>query len=90
MQGIFARADADKDGVLTREELTKAAGTQERRGGPPMEMILRALDKDQDGALSAVEIDGAAAALRTLDRNGDGVLSGEELRPSMRGGLWPR
>ena len=37
MQGIFLRADADHDGLLTRDELTKATVAQERRapGGPP-------------------------------------------------------
>jgi Ca2+-binding EF-hand superfamily protein len=97
MQGIFARADADKDGFLSREELTKATagGQGERRGpgGPPMDPLLRAMDTNQDGALSAAEIAGAGAALKTLDKNGDGMLSGEELRPAMgmgmRGGRGP-
>ena len=37
MQGIFLRADTDHDGLLTRDELTKATVAQERRepGGPP-------------------------------------------------------
>jgi len=91
MQGIFARADADNDGILTREELTKATATQERRGergdGPPPDLIFRALDANQDGALSEAEIAGSLAALRTLDKNGDGTLASEEIRPPMRGGM---
>lgn len=88
MQGIFARADADKDGFITREELTKATAGQERRGegGPPMDMLFRAIDKNQDGVLSKEEIAGAAAALQTLDKNGDGQLTQDEVRPQMRGG----
>ncbi len=54
----------------------------QRRGGHP---IVKALDKDRDGALSAEEIDNAAAALRTLDANGDGALSRDEMRPQRRG-----
>jgi Ca2+-binding EF-hand superfamily protein len=44
-----------------------------------------ALDKDQDGELSASEIDGAVAALRTLDKNEDGKLTLAELRPTPGG-----
>jgi len=90
MQGIFARADADKDGFLTREEVVKATASQERRGpgGPPMDQIFRALDADQDGTVSAAEIAAAPAALKKLDKNGDGALTADEVRPQMmmRGG----
>jgi Ca2+-binding EF-hand superfamily protein len=84
MQGIFVRADADHDGFLTREELTKATAAQDRAGrsgGPPPDLVFRALDTDQDGTLSATEIAGATSALKTLDKDGDGALSGQELRP---------
>ena len=86
MQGIFLRADSDHDGLLTRDELTKATVAQDRRapGGPPPDLVFRALDKDNDGVLSPPELAGAAAALKTLDKNGDGVLNEQELRP-MRG-----
>lgn len=40
-----------------------------------------ALDSDQDGVVSAVEIANAAAALATLDANGDGQLTKDEIRP---------
>ena len=46
---------------------------------------LRALDSDEDGDISAGEIDAASESLASLDDNGDGRLSGDELRP--RGGL---
>ena len=45
----------------------------------------RALDSDEDGDISAGEIDAASESLASLDDNGDGRLSGDELRP--RGGL---
>jgi Ca2+-binding EF-hand superfamily protein len=87
MQGILERADADRDGFLTREEVQKAtAGMGGGRGGMMMNPLLRALDTDQDGKLSAAEIAAAPAALKTLDKNGDGMLDQEELRPPMRGG----
>ena len=86
MQGIFLRADTNHDGLLTRDELTKATMAQDRRapGGPPPDLVFRAIDKDDDGVLSASELAGAAAALKTLDKNGDGVLNQQELQP-MRG-----
>lgn len=51
------------------------------RGDP----VFAALDADHDGVISAVEIKGAAAALKTLDKNGDGQLSEEEIRPAFGG-----
>lgn len=48
---------------------------------PPPPPLMIALDKDQDGELSAKEIAGASEALKTLDKDGDGSLSHDELRP---------
>lgn len=47
--------------------------------------LLRALDTDKDGELSADEIKNASAALKALDKDGDGKLSAEELRPAFGG-----
>jgi Ca2+-binding EF-hand superfamily protein len=95
-QGLFDRADANKDSALTREELKQSAsatvqegagrgrGEGERRGrgrGGMFDPLMRALDSDRDGSLSDGEIAGAAAALKALDGNQDGELSGEEFRP---------
>lgn len=81
MQGIFARADTNNDGFLTREEVNAATASQERRGGPPQDPIFRAIDTDGDGVLSAAEIANAPAALKTLDKDGDGQLTMQEVRP---------
>jgi hypothetical protein len=43
--------------------------------------LMKALDVDDDGQLSATEIENAAKSLMKLDKNGDGLLSPEELRP---------
>lgn len=93
MQGLFARGDADKNGTLSSAELNKMAETQSRRaneerpgGGPPPDPILRALDTNQDGAVSSAEIAKSPAALKSLDKNGDGALTEEEVRPFGRGG----
>ncbi|MEQ1826962.1 MAG: hypothetical protein ABL921_13490 [Pirellula sp.] len=56
-------------------------------GGAPMGMmgrflpVMLALDTDEDGVLSATEIENASKALLKLDKDGDGILSAEELRP---------
>lgn len=48
--------------------------------------IIKALDVNEDGELSAEEIERAPAALQSLDKNDDGKLTEDELRPdrSMR------
>gem|GEM_PF-1687712 len=51
--------------------------------GPPA--IIRALDSDADGEISAEEIKNASASLAKLDRNSDGKLTREELMPGMAG-----
>jgi Ca2+-binding EF-hand superfamily protein len=63
-------------------------------GGPMgmMQMLplMKVLDTDQDGSLSATEIANASKTLIQLDKNGDGVISTEEMRPdpsAMMGGL---
>jgi Ca2+-binding EF-hand superfamily protein len=56
-----------------------AAGVRSQKPATPPDSLLALLDGNQDGELSGVEMDNAAAALRTLDKNGDGRLSGAEL-----------
>ena len=60
------------------------------RGEGPARMIARlpimmALDADQDGTISANEIDMAVVALKKLDKNKDGKLTMDELMPSFEG-----
>lgn len=43
--------------------------------------LFRALDADEDGQLSASEIENASKSILKLDKNGDGILSAEEMRP---------
>ena len=44
--------------------------------------IVRALDADKNGEISAAEINGAPAALAKLDTNADGNVVMDELRPA--------
>jgi Ca2+-binding EF-hand superfamily protein len=48
---------------------------------PPPSPIVRALDVDRNGVISAEELANAATALAGLDKNGDGALDRIELRP---------
>ncbi len=43
--------------------------------------VIRVLDTDHDGEISAAEIAAASTSLLTLDANGDGQLTVDELRP---------
>ena len=98
MQGIFDRADANHDGVLTADELRAMARAQqpgagrggregegEGRGGRGgmMDPVFSVLDTNHDGAISGGEITNAAEALKSLDKNQDGKLTEDELRPNM-------
>jgi Ca2+-binding EF-hand superfamily protein len=43
--------------------------------------LMKVLDTDEDGQLSASEIENASKSLLKLDKNGDGAISPEEMRP---------
>lgn len=61
-----------------------------RPDGPPRPPLLELFDTDQDGEISAKEIENAAKVLKQLDRDGNGVLTPDELprppRPNDRRG----
>jgi len=95
-QGLFERADANKDGVLAAAEIRQSAaqqdqsspstrgGAREGRGGFTFpDPLVTALDTDHDNVLSASEVSAAAKALLTLDRNGDGQLTADEIQPAL-------
>lgn len=73
----FARADANSDGNLTREELSQRAGKHgEGKHGRGAEM-----DANSDGKIDAAEVRSAAERmLKRLDKNADGTLQSDELK----------
>ena len=84
------RGERSKEGRKRNNRAKREGG--ERRGGPRMMQmlpVLRALDADGDGKISAEEISNASVALRSIDNNGDGQLTMDELRPSGRPGVGP-
>src|SRR5438067_78145 len=79
-RAAFAQAPADGAGARSGENRPQPL----RR--PPVSPIVRALDANGDGEISAEEIANASAALKTLDQNKDGKLDQSEMRPGFSGG----
>jgi hypothetical protein len=71
--------------VLTAQTPTTEPG-HHGRGGPGRghggHPIIRVIDADHNGEISAAELAAAPAAIRTLDTNADGIVSSEELHPA--------
>jgi caffeoyl-CoA O-methyltransferase len=77
-------------GCLIFLALTSAvvSGNVLAQEGPPegaRHPLMRALDSDGDGSISATEMQKAATALAVLDTNKDGKLSGAEIQPATDG-----
>jgi len=75
--------DTNHDGKLTADECGSSASAGSDAGLAYMRFhpVLAALDADDDGEISAKEIENAPAALKTLDRNHDGKLTSDEILP---------
>jgi Ca2+-binding EF-hand superfamily protein len=80
-QGIFERADENKDGFLTPDEIRKVAAAQaapsagrSERGGPEGER------RDGPGPGREMNFIRMDPVLVAVDTDGDGVLSAEEIR----------
>ncbi|MEM9583407.1 MAG: calcium-binding protein [Pseudomonadota bacterium] len=75
----FARADADGDGFLTKEELSKEAGERAQRR---MERMFERRDANSDGKLSAEELrpneERVAKRFSKLDADKSGGISKAE------------
>lgn len=72
--------------LMTGTATAQRPGEGHQRQGPPFAPpLLKALDANHDGEISADEIDRAVVALKTLDKNKDGKLTREELRPQFGG-----
>jgi Ca2+-binding EF-hand superfamily protein len=91
---MLKRLGKEKEGVTLEEFVRFVSQRPGGPGQPPPQYppggtfglyaagpLLRALDTDQDGELSAAEIAAAPKTLLTLDKNGDGKLTREELIP---------
>jgi Ca2+-binding EF-hand superfamily protein len=80
---FFDRLDADKDGFITPQEVTRAAvpngGNPAGAGRGAFADRLRAMDKDGDGKISKDEFSGRAEVFDRLDANSDGFVTPDEL-----------
>lgn len=82
----FAKADADKDGKLTRAEIDQADAARriefQQRAQARMDARFAAMDANRDGRLSRDEVKDKgrfAERFDALDTNKDGALSKDEL-----------
>ena len=74
--------DVNGDGKITLDELLPPKKEHNPFAPKPLRRptpVIRALDVDQDGKLSAEELKNATESLLTLDTNGDGELTGDEM-----------
>ena len=93
---FLAAGDTDGDGAASAAELLALMAAQggglsgAAEGTPSLRVpLVAALDADQDGAISASEIESAPQSLRTLDSDGDGRVSPAELQPDTSSGNPP-
>ena len=91
---IGTAQEEGKERAAARRANMQRAGSGLDAGGPAamlqMLPIMKVLDTDHDGTLSASEIANASKALVQLDKNGDGIISADEMRPdpsAMPGGF---
>lgn len=71
----------DRDGGRRRMSRRPGATTSRESREPSIDaLLLKTLDRDSDGELSAQELAGAATALRQLDRDRNGTLDDAELQ----------
>ena len=80
---IFARLDANGDGVLTSDDIKKSAKKQDKAKTDEVTTesgsMIKTHDKDGDGKLNRAEFPGTAEAWKQLDRNGDGWVTKDEV-----------
>src|SRR5205823_950860 len=76
LQGIFARADENKDGVLTADEIKKAAAAQPQPTAAGRGERGREGEPGRGGPPGPPRRDALFAA---LDKDGDGALSADEI-----------
>lgn len=76
---LLAQTSAPSDGPSGPHRRGPGGPGGPGRGGHP---IVRVLDTDKDGEISAAELANAPASIRALDTDGDGIVTLAEIRPA--------
>jgi len=81
--GLAAAISAQPTDGSSRGQHGRGHGGHGHHDGPrPGQPVIRVLDNDHDGEISATELANAPSNLIALDLNSDGTVTAEELRPS--------
>jgi Ca2+-binding EF-hand superfamily protein len=85
LQPLFERADTNRDGKITVDELRALAARQTLPTGAQKvqqsrDPVYLALDTDRDGTIAADEIANASKSLLALDKDHDREISAAEMR----------
>lgn len=81
---VLADLDKNEDGELTKNEIAPKPPKGKKPKGPKppkaSPVLVKAIDLDDDGVLSADEIEDAPLSLSILDKDEDGSISKEEMK----------
>ncbi len=85
----FATMDSNKDGVVTKDELTAQLAARMGDSSPPPQMVdamFERLDANEDGKITAAEVEAIETArFDEMDTDKDGTLTPEERRAGFGG-----
>ena len=85
---MFAKCDANQDGVVTAAEMDAAMASKDGKAGKAQKTSaekIKEIDQNGDGQLTAAEHDaGTEKMFAKMDKNADGSLSKDECHDGMK------
>ncbi|OWK37836.1 hypothetical protein FRUB_06956 [Fimbriiglobus ruber] len=80
MRDEFDKIDANKDGFLTADELTKHAAMMSQQAPQLVEFVFFAIDSGEDEQVTLQDLQRTYDTLRKMDKDNSGKLSAEEFK----------